>query len=64
MSLLSFPVLQIGVDLIHEFVRPIDPLNIERKRIKGLHTETEKLGIFYVLSEASLPYHLHLTVSV
>jgi hypothetical protein len=56
--------LQIGVDLIRKFTRCLDPLTIERKRIKGPHTETEKQDIFDLLTEASLPYRLVLTLSV
>jgi hypothetical protein len=41
MSLLCSPLLQIAIKLIHKFARSLYLLTIERKRIKGLQTETE-----------------------
>jgi hypothetical protein len=32
MSLLSSLLLQIAIDLIREFVRPLDPMNTDRKK--------------------------------
>jgi hypothetical protein len=52
MTPLTFALLQLVINLIHNFIRRINPLIIERKRIKGLQTELkEKLGNFDVLRD-------------